>query len=384
MSSSHNQPQNEFPWNCVADIALGKPVDFSNLAHGILIALIVIHAVTCPMTILSNLLVMIAVKTKVRLQRMSNIALACLASTDLMVGLVGQPLLIAVTVNLLKTTAEACSLQTAVKFFAHFFMFASFIHLFLITMDWCIAITRPYVYIQSVTKARVLIGTALAWTLTVIIHIVFFIDHGLFEVINSVLVSALIAIILLCNVIGYREARRHEKQIASQQVDAATRGNFLSQKRAFKLTLTIIAFVIISFLPMVIFRISIECLKDIVTLGTLWAILAAASSLAVLNSFVNPLIYYLRLRQFRVALIELLMRKNRNEAEEFERTIFGSTVVANRELIQRREGGSRRRHSWGGGRRKQDNAMIYNETCQVGEREKINLGFWKTAHLPLP
>ena len=206
-------------------------------------------------------------------------------------------------------------------------------------MDRCIAITRPYVYIQTVTKARVLTGTALAWTLTVIIHIVFFIDHGMFEVINSVLVSAFIAIILLCNAIVYREARRHEKQIASQQVDAATRENFLSQKRAFKLTLTIIAFVIISFLPMVIFRISIECLKDIVTLGTLWAIRAAASSLAVLNSFANPLIYYLRLRQFRVALIELLMRKNRNEAEEFERTIFGSNVVANRELIQRREGG---------------------------------------------
>ena len=126
------------------------------------------------MTILLNLLVMIAVKTKVHLQSMSNIALACLASTDLMVGSVGQPLLITVMVNLLKTTAKACSLQTAVKFFAHFFMFASLIHLFLITMDRCIAITRPYVYIQAVTKARVLTGTALAWTLTVIIHIVFF------------------------------------------------------------------------------------------------------------------------------------------------------------------------------------------------------------------
>ena len=38
-------------------------------------------------------------------------------------------------------------------------------------------------------------------------------------------------------------------------------------------------------------------------------------------------------------MIKLLMRKNRNEAEEFERKIFGSNVVANRELIQRREGG---------------------------------------------
>ena len=71
-------------------------------------------------------------------------------------------------------------------------------------------------------------------------------------------------IILLCNAIVYREARRHEKQIASQQVDAATRENFLSQKRAFKLTLTIIAFVIISYLPTVSFRKLREPLKDIV------------------------------------------------------------------------------------------------------------------------
>ena len=53
------------------------------------------------------------------------------------------------------------------------------------------------------------------------------------------------------------------KQIASQQVDAATRENFLSQQRAFKLTLTIIALVIISYSPMIIFRIIIERLKDL-------------------------------------------------------------------------------------------------------------------------
>ena len=75
-----------------------------------------------------------------------------------------------------------------------------------------------------------------------------------FESIISVLASALIVIILLCNAIVYREARRLENQIASQQVDTATRENFLSQKRAFKLTLTIIALVIISYLPTVSFR----------------------------------------------------------------------------------------------------------------------------------
>ena len=319
MNSSHQSGPNKFDLNCVVNSLTGdKPVDFSIFANAVRVAFIVIHATTCPITILLNLLVMIAVKTKARLQRKSNIALACLASTDLMVGLVAQPLLIAVMVNL----SGVCSLQIAVKIFANFFCFASFTHLFLITMDRCIAITYPFIYIQTVTKARVLIGSALAWALTVIIHIVFFIDDGLFESIISVLGTALIVIILLCNAIVYREARRHEKQIASQQVDDATRENFLSQNRAFKLTLTIIVLVIISYLPTVSFRRLREPLKNIVNLDKLWAIHVAVSTLVILNSFVNPLVYYLRVRQFRVALIELLMRKNHNEAEEFERKIF--------------------------------------------------------------
>ena len=111
MDSSH-QIQNDFPVNCVVySLIGGKPEHLSDLAYAVLVALIVIHATTCPFTILLNLLVMIAVKTKPRLQSMSNITLACLASTDMMVGLVVQPLLITLMVNLIqgKTTAGVCS-----------------------------------------------------------------------------------------------------------------------------------------------------------------------------------------------------------------------------------------------------------------------------------
>ena len=85
MNSSH-QIQNEFPGNCVVYIFIGgKPDHLSDLSYAILVALIVIHATTCPFTILLNLLVMIAVKTKARLQSISNMAQTCLALTDVMV-----------------------------------------------------------------------------------------------------------------------------------------------------------------------------------------------------------------------------------------------------------------------------------------------------------
>ena len=102
MNSSH-QIQNEFPANCVVYSFIGgKPDHLSDLSYAILAALIVIHTTTCPFTIVLNLLMMIAVKTKARTQSMSNMALACLALTDVMVGLVVQPLFIAQIWNIIQ------------------------------------------------------------------------------------------------------------------------------------------------------------------------------------------------------------------------------------------------------------------------------------------
>ena len=337
MNTSH-QIQNDFPVHCVIYSFIGgKPDHLSDLPYAVLVALIVIHATTCPFAIVLNLLVMIAVKTKARLQSMSNIALACLASTDVMVGLVVQPLLIAQMVNLFQgeTTAGACSVQSATGFFITFFCFSSAVHLFLITVDRYIAIMRPYIYIQTVTKTHVLIATALAWAVSVIVHIVSLIDEELFRTIIGVVVVSLVVIIAVCNVIVYREVHRHEKQIAAQQVDVATRENFLSQKRAFKLTLTIIALLVISFLPVIIFRRLKESLERIVSFGTLACIFMAVYSFPAFNSFVNPFIYCIRLRQFRVSFIELLMQKNHHEAVEFEGKIFRTNVVVNFESNRR-------------------------------------------------
>lgn len=212
MNSSH-QIQNGFPGNCVIySLIGGKPDHLSDLSYAILAALIVIHAMTCPFTILLNLLVMIAVKTKARLQSVSNMALAGLALNDVMVGLVVQPLFIAQIWNIIQgeTTASACSIQIASKLFNSLFCLSSIVHLSLITADRYIAIMRPYIYIQTVTKprTRVLIATALAWILTLIITPMLFTDVEMERAITTAVVISLIAVVVFCNMIVYREAHR--------------------------------------------------------------------------------------------------------------------------------------------------------------------------------
>ena len=117
--------------------------------------------------------------------------------------------------------------------------------------------------------------------------------------------------------IVYPEVHRHEKEITVQQVDVASREKFLSQKRAFKLTVMIIILIITSYFPVISFVELKEPLKNVVSVGTLTSIFMVVGSLVAFNSFVNPLIYCIRLRQFRVAFIELLIKKNHIEADEF-------------------------------------------------------------------
>ena len=51
---------------------------------------IAVNALSCPFVVLLNILVMVAVKTNRQLCTKSNVSLACLATTDLVVGLVVQ------------------------------------------------------------------------------------------------------------------------------------------------------------------------------------------------------------------------------------------------------------------------------------------------------
>ena len=137
----------------------------AELFYGILIAAAALNLATCPFTILLNALIMIAVKTKRRLQTHPNILLACLALTDLMIGLVVQPLLTAITIFLLqgKDTHEFCDIHFAFTFSFAIFIFATASHLILLSGERYLAIKHTFKHSTVVTKGRLMISSALVW-----------------------------------------------------------------------------------------------------------------------------------------------------------------------------------------------------------------------------
>ena len=310
--------------------------------HGFLIAAAALNLVTCPFTIFLNTLIVAAVKTKRRLQTHPNILLACLALTDLMVGLVVQPLHTAITILLLqgKDAQDFCDIHFAFTISFAIFIFATASHLILLSGERYLAIKYTFKHSTVVTKGRLMISSALVW----ITAPLYFIGTSYLTVARFAYHAALIFSIVSLQVLVYKEARRHEKMILSQQVSIVAKAKFKKEKKALKLTSIILAKTFLCFLlpsisVVIAFRLRDQFSPDFkIFVGYLCRLLVISSSVF------NPVIYTVRKRQFRVACIELLLRKSLQDAEELDTRLFGSRAKAERPQIGR-QGEEGREHT---------------------------------------
>ena len=306
--------------DCIGFFSRYRLADSAN--SGSLITAAILSSIASPFTIFLNLLVMVAVKIKRRLQTHPNILLACMAVTDLLVGLVVQPLYITKTILLLqgKGFHEFCDIEEAFTVSFTLVSTASLLHLVLISGERYLAMNHTFTHAYVVTKTRLMVSSAVAWIITVlsVIAISYFSDLLRF------LFAVIVPVIVVLQLLVYKEARRHEKQILSQQISLEAREKFENEKKALKLTTTILAAIFACvFFPFIAMLLTWRLFGEIFSHEIKNTVRQLFFLLVMFNSVLNPVIYSVRARQFRVAFIELLLRKSFQEAEEFERKLFG-------------------------------------------------------------
>ena len=294
--------------------------------YGFFIAAAVFNLIVCPFTILLNALVIIAVKTKRRLQTHPNILLACLALTDLMVGLVVQPLYTTKTIFQGKDNHAFCDIHFAFSISFVIFTFATTSHLILISGERYLAIKHTFTHATIVTKQRLMISSALVW----ITAPLYCLGASYLTVARFVYMAVLISSIILFQVLVYKEARRHEKLILSQ-VSVEARAKFKQEKKALKLTTVIIVKTFLCFVfPTISVIITFSLFRDQFSADVKILVSYLCRHLVISSSVLNPIIYTVRKRKFRVACIELLLRKSLQDAEEFDGKMFRSQANAAR------------------------------------------------------
>ncbi|XP_020631869.1 beta-1 adrenergic receptor-like [Orbicella faveolata] len=303
--------------------------------HAVFIFRIAINAVSCPFVILLNILVMVAVKTNRRLRTKSNVSLACLATTDLVVGLVVQPLQIIYHSFMLKGETDIiCSrvdkITVAITLRC---VIASLNHFVVLSAERYLAIKHSFAYENLVTGGRIIVASGLVWVAAITPPMEDFWPANIRNVSKfAVLVTQFIFLALLVyfNISVYREIRRNEKQIIANQVSVEVKEKLLKNKKAFYCTIIVLLTIFLCYFPaniIIVILISITKDRDSITINVKHIMFHFITLLPVLNSLFNPLIYAVRIRSFHVAFIQLLSKKTFAQAEQLERNAFGPKQI---------------------------------------------------------
>ena len=257
---------------------------------------IIINTITCPFVVLLNVQVIMAVKTRRRLRTNSNILLACLAVTDALTGLLGQPSYILMRIFQLSGLSSS---KTVGRF--HFnvattFAVASCLHLILVTFERLIAIKFTTHYPNIVTGNNMTMGVIVVWIIALICNFCHALKlYLVLYYVAGVVGISCILFIVFTYVVLYRETRRHQRKIKVQQVPQDEVERFTKENKALKTTVLVVGGVIICLLPVCF------CLIVVVTglysfcpiNGSMW------QTCNMLNSLVNPLIYCWRQKAIR-------------------------------------------------------------------------------------
>ncbi|KAK2560043.1 Cannabinoid receptor 2 [Acropora cervicornis] len=265
------------------------------------IFLIIVNILTFPAAVVLNLFVMAAVKMKRRLrQQKSNILVATLAFTDFLTGLTIQPIFIVVLITaLLGKDSWLCSLETFTRPAVACVFSASLHHVLLLSGERLMAMKYTFKHTNFITTSRLLAASFMAWSLSVFIHVCIFPFYRIaFLAVSSSLITLSLTFIIFCHV-----------TVFPHQVTQEAREQFARAKKAFNLTFTILCVLLLCYLPVFFYRIVFSRYVSQISTETKFLVDQSILLIALLNSFFNPVIYAVRIRQIRVACMELVCRR---------------------------------------------------------------------------
>ena len=284
---------------------------------------IILNILSFPVTILMNVLVIMAVKTRPRLQSKYNILLACLAGTDLIVGAASQPSFIVGQIYVIKglSLIEYCRYHKETYLIFWIPIRASLFHLALISLERFVAMKHTFRYVTLVTEFRLKMAVVSSWVIACCPAILQSLSdefQTIIRVAGFLLGCSNLLLILYFHLSVYFVTRRHEKQIKCEQVSPQAAANFAKEKKALKTTRIIILALLVCLFPLIAYNLLMQVffksssyIENVIVLSH-----PVVISVFSLNSLCNPIIYCYRNKSFRKTCKEHVKMKCTNFNQE--------------------------------------------------------------------
>ena len=280
----------------------------------ILLVNCVLNAICSFTAALGNTVVLLSIWNTPALHSPSNTLLFSLALSDFLVGLVSQPLYVASRLFYVITQKEGpLALRDAFDVTSSMLSGASFMTATLISIDRYLVLMLHMRYRTLVTTQRLWLLIAGAWLLSSLWGFMWMYSSQVFYLSGIISSAACFYVTSLMYFKIYRVLRRHQAQIlVHNRIGAGKRSiqlNFSRYTRSVVNSFYVCFLFFLCYFPYLCTAAIIQLTGHSISKK---AVLEFAGSVAFIKSSLNPLVYFWRVREIRIAIKNTLRRVNCN------------------------------------------------------------------------
>ena len=308
LPKSHEQTQT-FPCFFFSEINLDK-TDEGVFTADLLTCIInlLFSLITCT----GNLLVLVAIGKTRCLHSPSYVLLGCLAASDLLVGLICQPLFVASKIaELMNNFSLHCTLRMLLSTLSWIISGASLATMVIVSVDRLLALTLHLRYDSFVTVSRVFQTVLGLWICSITFALLRFPlrNRWYFIVIATFLLKFLVLSISTYKI--FHIVRRHQRQLRDQNM-ATFSPVQLNTVNVFKCRRSAVTVIYVYGLSMILYIPHFVTVIVATVTGystTIQIAYTYVSTVIYINSFLNPLVYCWRNRGIRRAVKNIVRRE---------------------------------------------------------------------------
>ena len=185
----------------------------------------------------------------------SNLLLISLGASDLLIGLLAQPLH-----GLCALSTESCASIVPIPpifllYFGSFLFYSSCLNLTMMTVDRYICIVESLRYQTIVTEGKVCLAIFISWSISAVLPVTHLFRSFMVVTIflQIIFIFSVLFIIIFCYARIFCISRRHKRQI-SEQLQAVTQRTIKQDFKSAKTVFFIIGAVSVSYVPLIMIK----------------------------------------------------------------------------------------------------------------------------------
>ena len=266
------------------------------------ILICIFNSVFSSITCVGNVIVLHAIRKDQNLHSPCFILLCCLACSDLLVGAICQPFLVALKISeLLDNFPTYCALRIIHNLSGFITSGVSLLTLAAVSIDRLLAVTLHLRYSEIVTVPRVFQTAFSLWIFSITTVIVkFWMKNANWKVLPLVMLFFTLLVIAFSASKIFHIVRRHQRQINDQNIVAQSLQtntvNLLKCKKSAVTVLYIYGLLLIFYLPFGVTMLVEACIGYTRSVKIAYDY---TSTVVFINSLLDPLVYCWRIREIR-------------------------------------------------------------------------------------